>query len=59
MSAPGPRRRVQDARGDVFRGLEVVEHSCGMGSLLMGETSENVKTFSPFYCVLFALERTR
>ena len=49
---------MQDARGDVFRGLEVVEHSCGMGSLLMGETSENVKT-PPFYVVLFALERTR
>jgi len=31
-----------DAKGDVFRGLEVVEFSTGMGSLLMGETLENV-----------------
>ncbi|PRP87812.1 methylmalonate-semialdehyde dehydrogenase [Planoprotostelium fungivorum] len=31
-----------DAKGDVFRGLEVVEHSCSMGTLLMGETMENV-----------------
>eukprot|EP00761_Pharyngomonas_kirbyi_P011568 gb/GECH01011593.1/.p1 GENE.gb/GECH01011593.1/~~gb/GECH01011593.1/.p1 ORF type:complete len:529 (+),score=130.93 gb/GECH01011593.1/:1-1587(+) len=31
-----------DAKGDVFRGLEVVEHSCSMPSLQMGETVENV-----------------
>lgn len=31
-----------DAKGDVFRGLEVVEHSCSSASLLMGETVENV-----------------
>jgi len=31
-----------DAKGDVFRGLEVVEHSCSVGSLMMGETLENV-----------------
>ena len=27
-----------DAEGDVFRGLQVVEHACGITSLLMGET---------------------
>ena len=27
-----------DARGDVFRGLEVVESACNVGGLLMGET---------------------
>ena len=31
-----------DARGDVFRGLEVVEMMSGMPSLLMGELVENV-----------------
>lgn len=31
-----------DAKGDVFRGLEVIEHSCSVGSLAMGETIENV-----------------
>jgi malonate-semialdehyde dehydrogenase (acetylating)/methylmalonate-semialdehyde dehydrogenase len=31
-----------DAKGDVFRGLEVVEHSCSVASLSMGETLENV-----------------
>jgi len=31
-----------DAKGDVFRGYEVVEHACSFGSLSMGETVENV-----------------
>ncbi len=31
-----------DAEGDVWRGIEVVEHACGISSLLMGETVENV-----------------
>jgi len=31
-----------DAKGDVFRGLEVVEHTCSTASLMMGETLENV-----------------
>jgi len=31
-----------DAKGDVLRGLEVVEHSTSAGSLSMGETLENV-----------------
>jgi malonate-semialdehyde dehydrogenase (acetylating)/methylmalonate-semialdehyde dehydrogenase len=31
-----------DAKGDVFRGLEVVEHSTSVASLSMGETLENV-----------------
>ena len=32
----------KDALGDVFRGYEVVEHSCSLTSLGMGETMENV-----------------
>jgi malonate-semialdehyde dehydrogenase (acetylating)/methylmalonate-semialdehyde dehydrogenase len=35
-------KTLVDARGDVFRGLEVVEHSCGVANLQMGETVENV-----------------
>ncbi len=31
-----------DAEGDVFRGLEVVEHACSIATLQMGEFSENV-----------------
>ena len=31
-----------DAKGDVWRGIEVVEHACGIPSLMMGETVENV-----------------
>ncbi|UCE54848.1 MAG: aldehyde dehydrogenase family protein [Desulfobacterales bacterium] len=31
-----------DAEGDVFRGLEVVEHACGIPSLQMGGFVENV-----------------
>jgi malonate-semialdehyde dehydrogenase (acetylating)/methylmalonate-semialdehyde dehydrogenase len=33
---------VEDARGSVQRGLEVVEFACGIPSLLMGETLEQV-----------------
>lgn len=35
-------KTLADARGDVFRGLEVVEAMAGMPSLLMGELVENV-----------------
>src|ERR1700726_832523 len=35
-------KTVADAEGDVFRGLEVVEHACSIGSLQMGEFAENV-----------------
>ncbi|ORY45986.1 Methylmalonate-semialdehyde dehydrogenase [Rhizoclosmatium globosum] len=31
-------KTIADARGDVFRGLQVVEHACSIPSLLMGET---------------------
>lgn len=31
-------KTIQDAKGDVFRGLEVVESTCAAGHLLMGET---------------------
>ncbi|MDN7181755.1 CoA-acylating methylmalonate-semialdehyde dehydrogenase [Caballeronia sp. SEWSISQ10-4 2] len=35
-------KTLPDAEGDVFRGLEVVEHACSIGTLQQGEFSENV-----------------
>jgi malonate-semialdehyde dehydrogenase (acetylating)/methylmalonate-semialdehyde dehydrogenase len=35
-------KTLADARGDVFRGLEVVETTCAQGNLLMGESLENL-----------------
>ena len=35
-------KTVEDAKGDIFRGLEVVEHACSVPSLMMGETTPNV-----------------
>merc|ERR1711975_133184 len=43
-------KTLPDAEGDIFRGLEVVEHSCSMGSLQMGEridgVARNIDTYS-------------
>jgi malonate-semialdehyde dehydrogenase (acetylating)/methylmalonate-semialdehyde dehydrogenase len=43
-------KTIKDAEGDVFRGLEVVEHTCGIGTLLMGEkmsgVARNIDTYS-------------
>ena len=33
---------IADARGDVQRGLEVIEYACGIPSLLFGDTLENL-----------------
>lgn len=35
-------KTFEDAKGDVWRGIEVVEHACGVATLMMGETVENV-----------------
>ena len=35
-------KTLADAEGDIFRGLEVVEHACSVGSLTQGEFLENV-----------------
>lgn len=35
-------KTLADARGDVFRGLEVVEHAAGIANLQMGDFVENV-----------------
>jgi malonate-semialdehyde dehydrogenase (acetylating) / methylmalonate-semialdehyde dehydrogenase len=35
-------KTLADAKGDVFRGLEVVEQACGMGQYQMGDIMPNV-----------------
>ena len=35
-------KTLEDAKGDVFRGIEVVEFACSLPTLLMGEVVENV-----------------
>lgn len=35
-------KTLPDAEGDVMRGLQVVEHSCAAGTLLMGESMHNI-----------------
>ncbi len=35
-------KTVEDAKGDVWRGIEVVEQAANIPSLMMGETVENV-----------------
>ncbi|MGZ5106369.1 MAG: CoA-acylating methylmalonate-semialdehyde dehydrogenase, partial [Usitatibacter sp.] len=35
-------KTLPDAEGDIFRGLEVVEHACSIGTLSLGEFAENV-----------------
>ena len=37
-------KTLGDARGDIFRGLEVVEHACSMPSLQLGDHAGNVAT---------------
>ncbi|CAK9180665.1 unnamed protein product [Ilex paraguariensis] len=44
-------KTLKDAQGDVFRGLEVVEHSCGMATLQMGEFVPNVSSGIDTYSI--------
>ncbi|MBS7661550.1 CoA-acylating methylmalonate-semialdehyde dehydrogenase [Pseudomonas lalucatii] len=37
-------KTLADAKGDVWRGIEVVEQAANIASLMMGETAENVAT---------------
>lgn len=48
-------KTLSDAAGDIFRGLEVVEYACSMGSLMMGETLENVATHMDTYSYRYPL----
>lgn len=44
-------KNFEDAMGDVWRGIEVVEHACNIPSLLMGETVENVASGVDSYSI--------
>eukprot|EP01023_Acetabularia_acetabulum_P031376 TRINITY_DN29493_c0_g1_i1.p1 TRINITY_DN29493_c0_g1~~TRINITY_DN29493_c0_g1_i1.p1 ORF type:complete len:539 (-),score=104.83 TRINITY_DN29493_c0_g1_i1:166-1782(-) len=44
-------KTLPDAKGDVFRGLEVVEAACGAGSLMQGSTLEHVATGIDCYTI--------
>jgi malonate-semialdehyde dehydrogenase (acetylating)/methylmalonate-semialdehyde dehydrogenase len=44
-------KNLEDAMGDVWRGIEVVEHACNIPSLLMGETVENVASGVDTYSI--------
>jgi malonate-semialdehyde dehydrogenase (acetylating)/methylmalonate-semialdehyde dehydrogenase len=35
-------KTIEDARGEVRRGIEVVDFACGMATLMMGETAEQI-----------------
>ena len=45
-------KTLEDARGEVWRGIEVVEHACNVVSLTMGETAENVARGIDTYSLL-------
>ncbi|MBK0114691.1 MULTISPECIES: CoA-acylating methylmalonate-semialdehyde dehydrogenase [unclassified Delftia] len=45
-------KTLPDAEGDVFRGLEVVEHAANIGSLQLGELANNVANGVDTYSVL-------
>lgn len=44
-------KTIADAHGDVFRGLEVVEHAAGIANLQMGDFVENVATGVDTYSI--------
>lgn len=44
-------KTLADAQGDIFRGLEVVEHACSIGTLQLGEFAENVAGGVDTYCI--------
>ena len=45
-------KTLADAEGDVFRGLEVVEHAAAIGNLQLGELANNVATGVDTYTLL-------
>ena len=45
-------KTLADAAGDVFRGLEVVEHAAGIGNLQLGELANNVANGVDTYTVI-------
>ncbi|MDT0594437.1 CoA-acylating methylmalonate-semialdehyde dehydrogenase [Glaciecola petra] len=45
-------KTLEDAKGDVWRGIEVVEQAANVASLMMGETVENVATNIDTYSMI-------
>lgn len=45
-------KTFEDAKGDVWRGIEVVEQAANVASLMMGETVENVATNIDTYSMI-------
>jgi len=45
-------KTLADAEGDIFRGLEVVEHAANIGNLQLGELANNVATGVDTYTLL-------
>ncbi|MDB6161797.1 MAG: mmsA [Gammaproteobacteria bacterium] len=45
-------KTLPDAEGDIFRGLEVVEHAANIGTLQLGEMAPNVATGVDTYTLL-------
>lgn len=45
-------KTLADAEGDIFRGLEVVEHAAGIGNLQLGELANNVASGVDTYTLL-------
>jgi malonate-semialdehyde dehydrogenase (acetylating)/methylmalonate-semialdehyde dehydrogenase len=45
-------KTLPDAEGDVFRGLEVVEHAAGIGNLQLGELANNVASGVDTYTLM-------
>ncbi|MGE0800996.1 MAG: CoA-acylating methylmalonate-semialdehyde dehydrogenase [Lautropia sp.] len=45
-------KTLADAEGDIFRGLEVVEHAANIGTLQLGELANNVATGVDTYTIL-------
>ena len=52
-------KTLDDARGELDRGLEVVELACGLGQLLKGDYSEGVSTGIDTHSVRAAVGRRR
>ena len=46
-------KTIEDAKGDIFRGMEVIEHACGTSHISMGEhfngVASNVDCYSLRY----------
>lgn len=45
-------KTFEDAKGDVWRGIEVVEQAANIGAMMMGETVENVATDIDTYSMI-------